>query len=96
MPIIKDVRARFHRGNLVPLQPLEIKEGEVVIIRVEVETPEERAARVKRARETLKRTAGGWKGQHDDHNELIREIYQARLDGSRQKSQNSRVGCAIS
>ncbi len=85
MPIIKDVRAQYHRGKLVPLQPLDIKEGEVVTIRVEVETPEEHAERVKRGREAMKRAAGGWKGQHDDPDELIREIYQARLDGSRQK-----------
>ncbi len=80
MPIIKDVRARFYRGKLVPLQPLEIKEGEVVTIRVEVETPEERAERVKRARETLKRTAGGWKGLVDT-DKLLKDIYEARAAG---------------
>ena len=73
MPIIKDVRAQYHRGKLVPLQPLDIKEGEVV-------TPEERAERVKRARETLKRTAGGWKGLVDT-DKLLKDIYEARSAG---------------
>ena len=31
--LIKDVRARYSKGSLVPLQPLDIKEGEVVTIR---------------------------------------------------------------
>ena len=83
MPTIKDVKARYFRGNLVPLQTLDIKEGEVVTISIEVKEPEDRAVRIERARKALREAAGGWKGQHDDHNELIREIYQARLDGSR-------------
>ena len=82
--LIKGVRARYSKGSLVPLQGLNIKEGDVVTISIEVEEPEDRAARIERGREAMRRAAGGWKGQHDDHNELIREIYQARVDGSRQ------------
>ena len=85
MPTIKDVRARYFRGKLVPLQTLDIKDGEVVTISIEVDSQEDRAARIERARKALREAAGSWKGQHDDHNELIREIYQARLDGSRQR-----------
>ncbi|MCY3569045.1 MAG: hypothetical protein OXH38_10485, partial [Chloroflexi bacterium] len=29
--------------------------------------------------------AGGWIGQFDDFDELIRDIYQARIDGSRER-----------
>ena len=84
MPTIKDVKARYFRGNLVPLQTLDIKEGEVVTITIEVESQEDRATRIERGRKAMREAFGGWKGQHDDHNELIREIYQARLDGSSQ------------
>ena len=80
MPIIKDVRAMFHRGKLVPLQPLDIKEGEVVTVRVEVETPEERAERVKRGRDAMRRAAGGWKGLVDT-DKLLKDIYEARAAG---------------
>ena len=80
MPIIKDVRAQYHRGKLVPLQPLDIKEGEVVTIRVEIDTPEEHAERVKRRREILKETAGGWIGLVD-RDKLLKDIYEARAAG---------------
>ena len=33
------------------------------------------------------KTAGGWKGSHDP-DELIRDIYEARLTGSRRESEN--------
>ena len=87
MLTIKDVKARYYKGSLIPLQQtLDIKEGEVVTISIEVEEPEDRAARIERDREATKRSAGGWKGQYDDHEELIRMLYQARLDGSRKNT----------
>ncbi len=82
MPTIKDVKARYYRGSLIPLQQtLDIKEGEVVTISIEVEEPEDRAARIERDREAMKGEAGGWTGQYDDHEELIRMLYQARRRG---------------
>ena len=40
-------------------------------------SPEEARARFLAA-------AGGWKGHHDDPDELIRELYESRLTGSRE------------
>jgi len=34
-------------------------------------------------REAFVQAAGGWVGQFDDYQALIREIYQARIDGTR-------------
>ena len=36
--LIKGVRARYSKGSLVPLQGLDIKEGDVVTISIEVES----------------------------------------------------------
>jgi predicted DNA-binding antitoxin AbrB/MazE fold protein len=69
------VRARFTRGVLEPLDPIELREGEVLIITI---------LRLPAADKTggLERAAGGWKGLIDAE-ELKRNIYADRLVATR-------------
>ena len=78
--LIKGVRARYSKGSLVPLQGLNIKEGDVVTISIEIEEAEDRAARIERGREAMRRAAGGWKGLVDT-DKLLKDIYEARAAG---------------
>ena len=74
------VRATYSNGAIFPLEPLAIEEGANLSVSVEVESRESRAERGIRA---LRATAGGWNGTRNP-DELIRNIYEARLAGSRQ------------
>ena len=78
------VRARYRRGAIVPLDPLDIEEGASLLVSVEVES---RASRAERGLKALRAAAGGWKGSHNP-DELIRNIYEARLEGSRHTQKN--------
>ena len=73
------VKARYRKGAIMPLEPLDIEEGASLCISVEVES---KASRAERGLKALKAAAGGWKGSHNP-DELIRNIYEARLEGSR-------------
>ena len=73
------VRARYRKGAIMPLEPLNIEEGACLRVSVEVES---QASRAERGLKALRAAAGGWKGTHDP-DELIRNIYEARLEGSR-------------
>ena len=79
--MISGVKATYSKGAIVPLKPLDIEEGAGLSISVEVES---RAARAKRGLKALRATAGRWKGTHDP-DELIRDVYQARLSGTRRE-----------
>ena len=79
--MIGGVKATYSNGAIVPLEPLDFEEGADLSISIEVET---QASRGERGLKALRATAGGWKGTHDP-DELIRDIYQARLSGSRQE-----------
>ena len=73
------VKARYSNGKLTPLEPIDLVEGEEVMVSIDDRrelSDEERLERFKAA-------AGGWKGLHDPE-EFKRMIYQARIDGSRQ------------
>ncbi len=63
----------------MPLEPLDIEEGASLRVSVEVES---RTSRAERGLKALRAAAGGWKGTHNP-NELIRNIYEARMEGSR-------------
>ena len=84
------IRARYEKGMLMPLEPLEFEEGDEVIVAVERTItaprpdgagtvnenldPDEATARFESAR-------GGWKDIiPEDFKDMI---YQARIDGSR-------------
>ena len=81
--MISGVKATYSKGAIVPLKPLDIEEGADLSISVEVESQK---ARAKRGLKALRATAGRWKGTHDP-DELIRDIYQARLSGTRQEQE---------
>ena len=69
----------------MPLEPMDIEEGASLRVSVEVES---QASRAERGLKALRAAAGGWKGTHDPE-ELIRDIYEARLAGSRRLSPSS-------
>ena len=72
-----NVKARYANGVLTPLEPLSLEEGAEVVVSVEA------AASVASRLESLRESAGGWKGGRDPE-ELKRAIYEARDSGSRQ------------
>lgn len=82
--MISGVKARYSKGAIMPLEPLEIEEGANLSISIEVEPP---ATPGERSRQALRAAAGGWKGTHDP-DELIRDIYEARLTGSRHEQES--------
>ena len=72
----REIRARFSRGKIEPLEDLALREGEEIIISVkEIPTAE-------RTLKGLRATAGAWKGTHDPE-ELKRNIYADRLISTR-------------
>ena len=75
----RSVRARYRNGVLEPIDPINLIEEQVVLLTFDDQT----ARRTTDTNEFLK-SAGGWAGQFDDHEQLIRELYQARIDGSRE------------
>ena len=71
-----NVKARFSNGVLTPLEPLDLEEGEEVMVSIEeARSPEQ-------SLHALKVAAGAWKGTHDP-DELLRNIYSDRLVSSR-------------
>ena len=77
--MVNSVRATYSKGAIVPLEPLDLEEGANLSISIEVES---KASRAERGLKALRATAGSWKGAQDA-DELVREIYEARLAGSR-------------
>ncbi len=75
--MIVKVKAIFSNGTLTPLEPLDLEEGEEVMVSIE-DIPS-----LDRKIEALREAAGGWKGSHDPE-ELKRMIYEARITGSRE------------
>lgn len=71
------VRARFSKGALIPMDNLDLEEGAEVMVTVKRSPP-----MPEEARRALRMSAGAWKGKHDP-DELIRNIYESRLTGSR-------------
>ena len=78
------VKARYRKGAIMPLEPLDIEEGASLRVSVEVES---QTSRTERGLKALRAAAGGWKGTHDPE-ELIRNIYEARLTGSRHRQES--------
>ena len=65
------IKARFSGGVLKPLEPLELNEGDEVMVTIGV-LPSEKPV------DWLERTAGGWAGLMDAE-KLKRDIYESRL-----------------
>ena len=74
--MIANVKARFSNGVLTPLEPLDLKEGEEVMVSIENAQSPDKTIRALWA-------TGAWKGNHDPE-ELKRMLYEARLTGSRE------------
>ena len=75
--VLRSIRARYSKGVLEPLEELDLEEGAEVSVSIE-ETPSPT-----HDAEAMRAGAGGWVGQHDDPDELIRMIYESRITGSR-------------
>ena len=80
--MLKTIKAKFTDGVLVPLEPVEFKEGEEILLSFD-DGPKMGAANKsgEHTRAVLRETAGAWQGSHDPE-ELIRRIYAERLSGS--------------
>ncbi len=63
----KEIRARFSKGVIEPLEKLELKEGEKIVVVIK-EIPREDA---------FVRAAGSWK-ETLDFDEFLRDIYASR------------------
>ena len=72
---MKNIKAKYSKGVIKPLEKIEISEGEEITIRiVKVSSRKKRKSFV----EALKATAGGWKDLIDC-DALKRNIYNDRL-----------------
>ncbi len=94
--VLKHFRARYSKGVLEPLEAIDLEEGAEVLLTIR------RVPSPKRDLEAFRRAAGGWKGHHDDPDELIRMLYESRITGSREppshlarihRSKLDRAGC---
>ena len=74
--MVREIKGRFSGGIVLPLEELDLEEGEEVVIAVNDEPS------LERRRKALRASAGAWKGLHDP-DELIRNIYASRLIQSR-------------
>ncbi len=64
----KEIRARFSKGKIEPLEEVDLKEGEEVIITIREEAP---------ATGAFERAAGGWKGTLD-FDAYLKDLYASR------------------
>ena len=76
LTMITSVKARFSNGVLTPLDPLDLEEGEEVMVSIEDARSPERGIRA------LQAVAGAWRGTHDPE-ELLDNIYSDRLVNAR-------------
>ena len=77
--MLKTIKARCMNGALVPLEPVELSEGDEYLITFEARPPlsdEER-------QRLLRSTAGAWRKNDGYWEQVQREIYESRRAGSR-------------
>lgn len=67
---MRNIKAKFFDGVLIPQERLDLKEGADVVIAITASPPD-------RPLEALRATAGAWKGTHDPE-ALKRAIYAGR------------------
>ena len=70
--MVREVKGRFSGGIVLPLEEIDLADGEEVVIAV-IDEPS-----LERKRQALRTSAGAWKGLNDP-DELIRNIYASRL-----------------
>ena len=73
------IKARFINGALVPIETLNLKEGDEVLVTVDTKTAVS-AMSVEEMTERSKAAAGGWAGSIDAE-KLLRDIYTSRHRG---------------
>ncbi|MYD35943.1 MAG: DUF104 domain-containing protein [Dehalococcoidia bacterium] len=77
------IRARYEKGVLTPLEPLELEEGKEVIVSVEHDADNDDVAEDEATKEErFRRARGSWKGLIDG-DAFIKMIYESRITGSR-------------
>lgn len=64
----REIRGRFSKGKIEPLEKLDLKEGDEVIITISEEKP---------ASGAFERAAGGWKGTLD-FDAYLKDLYASR------------------
>jgi predicted DNA-binding antitoxin AbrB/MazE fold protein len=77
--MVKKIRARYSDGVLTPLGMLDLPEGEVVTLTVEVESQLSKEERLKK----MKSAAGAWADDSEYWDEMKQIIYESRITGSR-------------
>ncbi len=77
--MLRTVKARFINGALVPIEALDLKEGDEVLVTVDTKTPVS-AMSAEEMTERSKAAAGGWAGSIDAE-QLLRDIYTSRHRG---------------
>lgn len=82
MPKKITTRAVYKSGSLTPLGHVDIEDGDVVSLTIEVEDKLSKEER----RKISQSAAGAWKGKHDPE-ELKRMIYASRIAGSRESQE---------
>ncbi|MDA1191913.1 MAG: antitoxin family protein [Candidatus Poribacteria bacterium] len=76
---MRTITLRYENGTLIPLDTLDLKEGETITVTVASGTDDDRRRRA----DVLKAACGMWKGNVDGET-MLREIYAAREnDGTR-------------
>lgn len=76
--MVKEIRAKFSKGVIEPLEKVDLTDGEEFIISIKaLPTPEHR-------RRALETAAGAWEGTHDPK-ALKRHIYADRLIDTRRE-----------
>ncbi|MDE2837746.1 MAG: antitoxin family protein [Chloroflexota bacterium] len=78
------LKARFSKGVLKPLERLDLKEGTEVLITLDIGAAETGEQRRRRS----KASAGAW-GNPDDGERLKRVLQEARVAGSRDRQELS-------
>ena len=72
-----NVRAVYRDGSLTPLNYVDIEEGDVVSLTIEVESERSKEERLKK----LKSTAGAWADNSEYWENFKKYIYEARSRG---------------
>lgn len=76
--MVQSVKATYRNGVLEPLEELDLEDGESVVVTISGRRITERDL------ETMRSSFGSWRGRVDAE-KLIREIYEARIQGSAHK-----------
>ena len=77
--MIANVKARFSNGVLTPLEPLDLEEGDEVMVSIDSEPQRSYEERIR----TTMSAAGGWEKDSEYWEQTKRMLYEARKTDSR-------------